>query len=171
MSNSSWLTSLRANIQPSKNEPLKKTLFIGVGQESNGDDAVGLVIISEIIKWGVESTLFWFLDAGATPENHTHRIRKIQPELVIFIDAAQMDKKPGDIRLMNLNEIAGLSATTHSLPFSTLGQYLKTEIGCDVLILGIQPERNQPNTLLSEKLQVVSAQFVDYLTNLLCCME
>ena len=149
MSNSSWLTSLRESIQLYANEPSASVLFLGVGQEQNGDDGAGPAVIAEIIKRKVASGRFFFMDAGAFPENHTSGIRKLKPSIVLIIDAAQMNLDPGEVRLLALEEIAGLSASTHSLPFGIIGQYLQDEVGCRVMVLGIQPAHNLPNTSLS----------------------
>lgn len=149
MSNSSWLTSLRESIQQCGNDPDKKILFVGVGQEHNGDDGVGPAIISEIDSRDIKSHKFQFINSGAFPENKTSMIRKLRPGLVVFVDAAQMDLQPGDIRFFGLDEISGLSAATHSLPFGIIGQYLQDEVGCRVKVLGIQPVQNQTDTSLS----------------------
>lgn len=149
MSNSSWLTSLRENIQQCGNDPDDVVLFVGVGQERNGDDGVGPAIIRELESREIKSQKFHFINAGAFPENKTSSIRKLNPALLIFIDAAQMDLEPGDIRYFGLDEVTGLSAATHSLPFGIIGQYLKDEVGCRVMVLGIQPVQNQTDTSLS----------------------
>jgi hydrogenase 3 maturation protease len=149
MSNFSWLTSLRESIQLYANNPAGPILFAGVGQEQNGDDGAGPAVVSEIIKRKVRSMRFIFINTGAFPENHTSTIRKLKPALVVFIDAAQMNLNPGDIRLLELEDIEGLSASTHSLPFGIIGQYLQDEVGCRVMVLGIQPAHNLPNTSLS----------------------
>jgi hydrogenase 3 maturation protease len=168
MSSSSWLTSLRENIQRRENDPARKTLFIGVGQDQNGDDAVGLAVIRKIIKRVDEPSNPELMDAGAFPENHTSKIRGIQPDLIVFIDAAQMDLQPGEVKLLGLQEIAGLSASTHSMPFATIGKFLQQEIGCEILILGIQPEQNMPDSPLSKKLEEISDLVSKDLIELVC---
>ncbi len=37
------------------------------------------------------------------------------------------------------SEIAGVSFGTHGLPLSVLADYLQTEVGCSVAVIGIQP--------------------------------
>ena len=37
-----------------------------------------------------------------------------------------------------MDEIDGMSASTHSLPLSMYARYLSAELGCEVALLGIQ---------------------------------
>jgi len=83
------------------------------------------------------------LEGGPAPENHTARIRTFKPELVIFVDAAQMDEPAGTIRWLSLDAIDGMSASTHSLPLSMLARFITLETGCRVAVLGIQPQQNE----------------------------
>jgi hydrogenase 3 maturation protease len=50
-----------------------------------------------------------------------------------------MGEAPGAIRWIEMDEIEGISASTHSLPLSMLSRYLNWELKCEVLLLGIQP--------------------------------
>jgi hydrogenase 3 maturation protease len=79
------------------------------------------------------------MDAGHAPENRTGELRRFHPDLVILIDAAEMGARPGDIRWLSIDEIDGMSASTHTMPLSMLARYLLMECGCEVKILGIQP--------------------------------
>jgi len=83
-----------------------------------------------------------FLDGGSVPENHTGKLRLFQPELVLFVDAANLDEPPGAIQLIPLESIDGMSASSHSLPLSMLARYIIFEFGCQVEVLGIQPAQN-----------------------------
>ena len=148
MSNSSWQSGLRNAVLHPTSE-VSRISLIGAGQVLNGDDGAGPAAIRLLETRGHMPERFQLLDAGAFPENHTGSIRRFQPQLVVFIDAAQMDQPPGSIRLLELTEIGGLSAATHSLPFGIIGKYLQDEVGCRVMVLGIQPLHNLPNTPLS----------------------
>jgi hydrogenase 3 maturation protease len=79
------------------------------------------------------------MDAGHAPENGTSQLRRFEPQVVLLVDAAEMGEQPGTIRLIEMEEIDGMSASTHSLPLSMLANYLVLELGCQVAILGIQP--------------------------------
>lgn len=115
-------------------------MVLGVGSEFNGDDAAGIAVVRALEKKQGDLTNLLVLEGGAAPENVTGRIRRFSPELVILVDSADMDLPPGAIAWLDLNEVDGLSATTHSLPLSVLAKYLRAEVGCEVGLIGIQPE-------------------------------
>ncbi len=66
-----------------------------------------------------------------------------------MIDAAQMNESPGTIRAIEWQDTIGLSASTHTLPLNVIAQYLVTDLGCDVVVIGIQPQDNAFDAPLS----------------------
>lgn len=130
---------------------LPRTCLVGIGSDLRGDDSAGLVVARALLD---EERLrnapdLLILEGGPAPENHTGKIRAFQPELVLFIDAAQMDEPPGTIRRIPLDTIDGMSASTHSMPLSILARYVTLEFGCAVAVLGIQPGQNAIGTQLT----------------------
>lgn len=79
------------------------------------------------------------VEAAHAPENVTGVLRRFAPQLILFVDAAQMDDIPGSVRLIDWREAGGFGGSTHTLPLSTLAAYLTHDLACDVLLLGIQP--------------------------------
>lgn len=61
------------------------------------------------------------------------------PDIVLLIDAADLGEAPGTLGWIGMDEIDGISATTHTLPLSMLAKYLSLELNCEVGLLGIQP--------------------------------
>jgi hydrogenase 3 maturation protease len=100
------------------------------------------------------------VEGGPAPENVTGKLRAFHPDLVILIDAAQMDEPPGTIQLIPLESIDGMSASSHSLPLSMLASYLTAEIGCEVTVLGIQPAQNEIGSKLSSTVQTAVDEIV-----------
>lgn len=143
----SWADSLPQLLKRSKGadrDRLPRTCLVGIGSDLRGDDSAGLVVARALLedeRCRKASNLL-ILEGGPAPENQTGKIRAFQPELVLFIDAAQMDEPPGTVRWIPLSSIDGMSASSHSLPLSMLAQYLTFEIGCEVAVLGIQPAQN-----------------------------
>jgi hydrogenase 3 maturation protease len=119
---------------------MPRAVVIGIGSEFNGDDAAGIEAVRrlQVDLAGVENLLA--LDGGAAPENATAPIRRFAPGLVIMIDCAAMEAAPGTIAWLKMEDLDGLSASTHTLPPSVLAKYLQAELGCDVGLIGIQPE-------------------------------
>lgn len=82
------------------------------------------------------------MDSGHAPENSTAALRRFAPEIILMIDAAEMNERPGSIRWIDMNELDGMSASTHSMPLSMLARYLTLELNCEIKLLGIQPQSN-----------------------------
>ncbi len=112
-----------------------KTALVGIGSELRGDDAAGLHVVRGLT--GSDDLLL--IEAGPAPENHTYQLRRFHPDLVILIDAAQMNLAPGEICLIDLNAIDGFGASTHTTPLTLFAQYVHAELGCETLLIGIQP--------------------------------
>jgi len=75
-----------------------------------------------------------------TPENLTGEIRAYGPSHVVIADAADLGQEPGTVEVVPPDApTLGTTASTHSLPLEVLANYLRTSVGCDVVILGIQP--------------------------------
>jgi hydrogenase maturation protease HycI len=123
-----------------KNEHLPRVAVVGVGHELRGDDAVG-VLVAQILKpLLARNHHILVVDGGHAPENHTGTLRRFAPALVLLVDAARMDEPPGAVRWLAWQETSGLSASTHTMPHYVLAQYLTAELGCEVALIGIQPE-------------------------------
>lgn len=101
------------------------------------------------------------LDGGAAPENCTGPLRRFHPDLVLLIDAAQMDAPPGAVRWLDWSAIDGLSASTHTLPPSLLARYLVAETGCALAVIGIQPGSNAFSAPLTPPVRAAVAEVVD----------
>lgn len=114
-----------------------KLAVLGVGSELRGDDGIGPYLSERLSSFNSES--FLSINGDLVPENFTRDLRKFQPDNIIIIDAAFMGKSAGDIEIIRINEVTGISFSSHSMPISVLGKYLSQEIGANVYILGIQP--------------------------------
>lgn len=113
--------------------------MVGIGAELNGDDAVGVIVARKLQPLMREQPDVLVLEGGAVPESTIGPLRKFSAELVVLVDATDFQAEPGSIRWVNQSQISGSSFSTHSLPLKLLCQFMEQEIGCEVLILGIQP--------------------------------
>jgi len=160
---SCWQNELRQIIFNQASDDQRPTLFVGVGRVENGDDGAGVAVVSRLQAHNINAGRFRFIDAGAAPENLLSALFRPNPQLVIFIDAAQMGLEPGCVRLIQLDEISSQPTVTHGISFGIIGKYLQDEVGCRVMVLGIQPQSNQPNTTLSRVISDVVQQVSDSL--------
>ena len=109
---------------------------VGVGNELYGDDAIGVYIARRLSA----SSNLLVVDACPVPERCTGPLRRFTPDLVILVDAVSMSQPPGTIRYFAEWHAADSAPATHSLPLDLLRVYLHAELGCNVTLLGIQPE-------------------------------
>ena len=163
-----WINSLTRNLFRSQKDDrfvLPRTCLVGVGSDLRGDDSAGLVVVRKLLKQTHAENLL-IVEGGPAPENVTGKLRAFHPDLVILIDAAQIDEPPGTIQLIPLESIDGMSASSHSLPLSMLANYLTVEIGCEVCVLGIQPAQNEIGAELSPSVQTAVDEITKELRNL-----
>ena len=149
MSNSSWIRLLKKkarSLAKNRNHPVRIAL-VGIGNEINGDDGAGVHIAHSLSQYSTEQPGWLVVEAGLAPENFTGTLRRFQPDLVVLIDAAEMALPAGEIACLDWSAAGGWSASTHTLPLNMLSAFLVSELGCQVMVLGIQPmqmEMDQP---------------------------
>lgn len=138
----SWIEQISLRLQAQQNkQPNKPVLLLGVGNTLMGDDAAGILVIQQLKARMPADSHFILVDTGPTPENFSGLARKLQPGIVVFIDAGNMDEPPGSVGFYTCEEGDGISAFGHSLPLGVLGQYLEMELNCECFLLIIQPGR------------------------------
>jgi hydrogenase 3 maturation protease len=131
-----------------------------MGQTLRGDDALGPIVANELKELLTDSGSLLILDAGPAPENFTGKIRRFGPDVVMLVDAAQMDERAGEIRLLDQRACTGLSASTHTLPPSVIADYMSQEMGCEVALLGIQPLQTELGAPLSGPIRAAADRAV-----------
>jgi len=141
--------------------------LLGVGSELRGDDAAGLLVAEYLRKSSAKNIKLKNLKVffGSTaPENLTGEIKKFKPAFLVIVDSADMDRSPGAVKLISLDEIGGISFCTHQLPLKILTDYLVQSIGCEILIIGIQPGKIDFGAPLSKEVKK-SARLVSAILN------
>jgi hydrogenase 3 maturation protease len=179
-----WKKSLRnalRRLPPDPNEvslaqvsKLRKArvAVVGVGHELRGDDAAGLFAARRLIEaLRAESASLLVFEAGPAPENHTGALRQFEPDLVLFVDAAGLEAESGTVRWVDLGDITGLGASTHTLPLSTLAGFLTTQLGCDVALIGVQPGETGIGAPLSPPVSTAVEEIVRGLVEVLVLDE
>jgi len=80
------------------------------------------------------------IDGGSAPESDVAAIRDLRPARLLLVDATDMGLNPGEIRVVNPDDIAEMfMMTTHNMPLNYLIDQLKEDVG-EVIFLGIQPD-------------------------------
>lgn len=137
-----------------------KYLIVCIGNDEGGDDAVG-PFIAERIKDKLTSD-FDVLNVGIVPENYTGVIKERNPEILVIIDAVDMQLKPGETRIIPPENIGVMHVSTHGIPLSVYIQYLKQYIQ-EIILIGIQPEHMAGE--LSEPVEKAANQLIKLLLN------
>ena len=113
-------------------------VLLCVGNSMMGDDGAGPLLAEMCAanpagQWVV-------IDGGSAPENDIVAIRELRPERLLIVDATDMGLNPGDIRVIDPDDIAEMfMMTTHNMPLNYLVDQLKEDVG-EVIFLGIQPD-------------------------------
>lgn len=118
----------------------EKIVILGIGNEIKGDDGLGPIIAQKSLLLFDKNKNITVFDGGTVPENYTGLIRKENPTHIILVDAVDMKKEPGYIRVVRKEEIAKYNISTHAMPVSFLIKYMETTVNAQIILIGIQPK-------------------------------
>jgi len=121
-----------------------RVALLGVGSELRGDDVAGLLVAEYLRKSSpknIKKKKLKVFFGSTAPENLTGEIKKFKPGCLIVVDSADLNMRPGAVKLVSPDEVGGISFCTHQLPLKIMTDYLIQSIGCQVLIIGIQPAK------------------------------
>lgn len=113
-------------------------VLLCVGNSMMGDDGAGPLLAE---KYQAAPQGDWIMiDGGTAPENDVVAIRELRPQRLLLVDATDMGLNPGEIRIIDPDDIAEMfMMTTHNMPLNYLIEQLKEDVG-EVIFLGIQPD-------------------------------
>jgi hydrogenase 3 maturation protease len=153
----SWQESLKADLKRlQKPDCAPRLAVLGIGHELYGDDAVGVWLAGRLGELIPTNESFLAVQGGPAPENFTGTLRRYRPDLVLMVDAALMNLRPGETGWLSWQDTTGFSASTHILPLHLLASYLTAELKCEVALLGIQPAQTQVGAPLSPEVQAAA---------------
>jgi len=112
-------------------------LVAGVGCPGRGDDGFGPALVHRLA--GVASVKT--LDCGDRLEDFTADIAEQHPDTVLVADAVDMGASPGDVALLEAEDLPLGVGDTHRAPLRAVMEYLRERTGATVLLLGVQPAR------------------------------
>lgn len=132
-----WLARLQTDLSHRfQDKGRDQIVFVGVGNRMRGDDGIGPVLI-DMLKDRVSHAI----DAGFTPENYTSTVKRLKPEVIVFIDAVKFDHlPPGYARMLDIEDVEKRRISVHNLSLDVIMGYLKEETGADVFMIGVQPK-------------------------------
>ena len=114
------------------------SVLLCVGNSMMGDDGAG-PLLAEMCAAAPKGE-WQVIDGGSAPEREVAAIRELRPERLLIVDATDMGLEPGDIRIVDPDDIAEMFLmTTHNMPLNYLIEQLEEDVG-EVIFLGIQPD-------------------------------
>jgi len=149
-----------AAILKQKLKDADKVAILGIGSYLRGDDAAGIIACEQIKKKHGESSKVNVLIGATAPENLTGEIINLNPSHLIIVDSADLNLQPGQISIINPQEIEGPSFSTHSLPLKVMMDYLHQFCDCEFIFIGIQPKNIEMKSELSKELKQAISKFV-----------
>jgi hydrogenase 3 maturation protease len=146
-----------------------RLVIIGIGNPEKGDDAAGIKC-ADRLKSILGNDLphhVKIINAGVMPENFTGDIRRFRAEKILIIDAVIAGHAPGTIFVFDPDQIVNEDVSTHRMPLSMLNRFLKESIGCQVLMIGIEPKEVDLDITVSKSVQNSIELLVNHLFVLL----
>ncbi len=128
----------------------KRILILGVGNRLRGDDGLGPRLLDRLRgKLNVP-----MIDAGDVPENYLGPIEAACADLVLVVDAADLRASPGDLALLELDQLGGMTVSTHTVNLGLLFKVIPSSRRPQVLVLAVQPEATEFGKGLSRAVDV-----------------
>ena len=143
-------------------------LVLGVGNVTKGDDGVGPYVAQAMNKLVPSPAAPAFrritaIDCGTVPENYTSVIRRMRPQHLVIVDAAEMNLRSGDYRIISASLVGSLGLSTHSMPLSLFMTYV-SELVDDIVLIGVQPRSMALGADLSPEVLASGRALVEIVT-------
>lgn len=171
MSERSWNERLRETLAslPAAGE-CPRVSVMGIGHYLRGDDAAGLVLAC-LLKEQRFANGTQIIEAGPAPINACGLVLRHQPDLILFVDAADMGAEAGDVCLVEWQDVLAAGGESHQFSLQVLARYLAHEAGCPVMLLGIQPQETGLGTTLSRSVAAAVQRTARELADILAAEE
>jgi len=143
-----------------------RLVILGIGNELRGDDAAGLVII-EKLRLRVKDSAVTILNCADIPENFTGHVKRLAPACIVLVDAADFGGQPGDAHVFALHDTEKGDVSTHKASLAVLGEYLRSETGASVFIIGVQPDSTEFGSGLTQTVRKASDSISEAMSTVL----
>lgn len=132
-----------------KNRIKGKVTIAGIGNIIRGDDGLGPKLIELLRKRKINASLF---DCGTAPENYIFPMLTTSCDTLILIDAADLKIAPGQARVLDLENIANISFSTHNPSPRLFIDLLKMgKEDLNIFIVSVQSKNTSLGVPLSEE--------------------
>lgn len=128
----------------------KKVLILGIGNRLRGDDAVGSILAESLDK----QLDIPIIDAGDVPENYLGPIEDSGADVVLVLDAADLGASPGDLSLIEMDQLKDIGISTHTANLALLFKAIPQASRPDAVLVAIQPEQTEAGLGLSRSVDI-----------------
>lgn len=117
----------------------EKIVIAGIGNPIRKDDFVGTKIVQDLEGKVPKNVLL--IECETVPESYILEIEEFKPTHVLLIDAALLQLKPGQARLLSPEETPNYSAiSSHTLPLRIFSEYILKSTNAKIALLLIEPK-------------------------------
>jgi len=113
-----------------------RVVIAGVGNPLRGDDGFGPLMIQRL-RGKVKAALF---DCGSAPENFLGPIRRLNPDTILVLDAADFSADPGEVRVFDSSQWQGGGFSTHHLSLNLFADLLMADTSARIYLVAVKPK-------------------------------
>lgn len=113
-----------------------KVVVVGVGNINSGDDGTGVVLAERLRS----SPHLRAMAVGTAPEFFLQEVIREAPDVVLFVDSADLGFPPGSAALVERGQLAHSGSSSHRPSLSTIMTFVAGETGADTFLLALQPQ-------------------------------
>jgi len=149
-----------------------RACLMGLGNVDYGDDGLGVylakAVAGRLAGLGEDALVRNVINAGATPERLIGRVKELEYDHLLFIDAVEFGGEPGSVLLLDDEEMETRfpQISTHKISVNLLAKLIGEDGRTKVRLLGVQPGSLKPGRGLSPAVQKTA----DMLADVLCSM-
>jgi len=134
--------------------------ILGFGNRLWGDDGAGSHLAEALRDCpGVDA-----IDGGFVPENHLEAVVRTKPDTILLVDAAEFGGEPGEIRLLQPDDVVLSGISTHAGSPQMLAKYLEARSGAKVFLLAIQPGDTSEGQGMSQQVASTVDELMEFFT-------
>jgi len=143
----------------------KPIAIIGLGNTLRRDDGVGVYValrLKNLLRGvrGIE-----VIAAEDRVDYAAEELEKVNPCLILVIDAMEFHGIPGEIRVVRLEDVEEPYAYTHRIPMKTVFKLMGIE--APTYVIGIQVASRDFGEGLSREIKVAGDEVVEFLVKIL----
>jgi len=131
-----------------------RTAVVGVGDADAGDGGVGPMVVDMLSKAGINTAI----NGGPSPELDVWRIRDLQPESVVFVDAVDFGGSPGDISLMRTEEIPEKTLDSRRCGLKTRLRCVEERLKAKCFLVAVQPDHVRPGLSMCDEVRYAASR-------------